>query len=300
MEFQKIDTKKWKGQYTVKVKVKDKNNALLTQNFIDFEVFNPRDLKAPRGRVALLDFNGKLKKFLQKNEVQTVDFNSRTPKNIPVLVSTHKAENEKELKHFERLLKFVESGGTAVFLDRLKDSVTAENTITPFTAKVHPSKGLWTCIPHIANDHPVFDGLQDSGFLRNTYENIMETGYFTINHIHKKILKDAHHTSAKYDKNISEFNVTNLKTDYKDNFYAPFVKNCPVQLAMKYVEEYDIKANNTKLVIGEIQGLYIKENLLEEDGFINLSKGAIAAINGLDGYTIPNLKQRFEYQRPII
>jgi beta-galactosidase len=169
---QKIDTKKWKGQYTVKVKVKDKNNALLTQNFIDFEVFNPRDLKAPRGRVALLDFNGKLKKFLQKNEVQTVDFNSRTPKNIPVLVSTHKAENEKELKHFERLLKFVESGGTAVFLDRLKDSVTAENTITPFTAKVHPSKGLWTCIPHIANDHPVFDGLQDSGFLRNTYENI--------------------------------------------------------------------------------------------------------------------------------
>ena len=88
------------------------------------------------------------------------------------MVSTHKAENEKELKHFERLLKFVESGGTAVFLDRLKDSVTIENTITPFTAKAHPSKGLWTCIPHIANDHPVFDGLQDSGFLRNTYENI--------------------------------------------------------------------------------------------------------------------------------
>ncbi len=69
---------------------------------------------------------------------------------------------------------------------------------------------------------------------------------------------------------------------------------------MKYLEEYDIKSNNTKLVIGEIQGLYIKENLLAEDGFINLSKGAIAAINGLDGYTIPDLKKRFEYQRPII
>ena len=68
---------------------------------------------------------------------------------------------------------------------------------------------------------------------------------------------------------------------------------------MKYIEEYDIKANNTKLIIGEIQGLYIEEHLLENDGFINLSKGAIATINGLDGYAIPNLKERMDYQRPI-
>ena len=169
---QKIDTKRWKGQYTINVIVKDKNDVLLTENFIDFEVFSTEDLKAPPFKVAVLDFNGKLKEFLQKNKVQTVDFEAKTPKNIPVLVSTHKVENEKELKHFERLLTFVESGGTAVFLDHLKDSITTENTITPFTARVHPSKGLWTCIPHIAKDHSVFDGLQDSGFLRNTYENI--------------------------------------------------------------------------------------------------------------------------------
>ena len=68
---------------------------------------------------------------------------------------------------------------------------------------------------------------------------------------------------------------------------------------MKYIEEYNIKANNTKLVVGEIQGLYIEDSLLENDGFINLSKGAIATINGLDGYAIPNLKERMDYQRPI-
>ena len=69
---------------------------------------------------------------------------------------------------------------------------------------------------------------------------------------------------------------------------------------MKYREEYDIKSNNTKLVIGEIQGLYVENNLLENDGFINLSKGNIATINGLNGYSIPNLKERFDYQRPSI
>jgi len=160
---------------------------------------------------------------------------------------------------------------------------------------------IFSSVIHLGSSPPLLGFiLRPTSVPRNTYENIMETGYFTINHIHEKILKDAHHTSAKYDKSISEFDVTDLETEYKNNFYAPFVKNCPIQLAMKYIEEYYIKANNTKLVIGEIQGLYIEENLLEDDGFINLSKGAIATINGLDGYSIPNLKERFEYQKPLI
>ncbi|RXP61925.1 flavin reductase [Lutibacter sp. HS1-25] len=175
------------------------------------------------------------------------------------------------------------------------------NLIATKAADNQANVAIFSSVTHIGSAPPLLGFfLRPTTVLRNTYENILETGYFTINHIHQKILKDAHHTSAKYDKNISEFDVTDLETDYKDNFYAPFVKNCPVQLAMKYVEEYDIKVNNTKLVIGEIQGLYIKENALEKDGFINLSNAAIATINGLDGYAIPNLKQRFEYQRPKI
>ena len=59
-------------------------------------------------------------------------------------------------------------------------------------------------------------------------------------------------------------------------FQAPFVKKAPVQMAMAYVEEYDIKANNTILVIGKIKGLFVDEELLENDGFINLSKADIS------------------------
>ena len=131
-------------------------------------------------------------------------------------------------------------------------------------------------------------------------KNNAEDIYDGLKKLKGSALKDAHHTSAKYERSISEFEVTNLETDYKDNFYAPFVKDCPIQLAMKYVEEYEIKANNTKLIIGEIQGLYIKDNLLQKDGFINLADGNIAAINGLDGYSIPTFKERLDYQRPKI
>jgi hypothetical protein len=69
---------------------------------------------------------------------------------------------------------------------------------------------------------------------------------------------------------------------------------------MTYVEEYPINANDTILLIGEIKDLYIADDLLEADGFVNLSKANVASINGLDGYSIPKLKTRLEYQRPKI
>jgi len=140
--------------------------------------------------------------------------------------------------------------------------------------------------------------LRPTTVMRNTYHNLKTTGAYTINHIFEDILVDAHHTSAKYDESISEFNVTDLEEDYKDNFLAPFVKGSPIQIAMRYVEEYPIKANNTILVVGKIEKLYIPDDLLEKDGFINLAKGNVATINGLDGYSIPSLKMRQDYQRP--
>ena len=97
---------------------------------------------------------------------------------------------------------------------------------------------------------------------------------------------------------ISEFDVTSLEYKYKDQFKAPFVKGAPIQIALKYQEEYFIHANSTILMIGMISGLYIDQKLLHDDGFVNLSDGRIAAINGPDGYAIPSLKQRFGYQRP--
>lgn len=164
-----------------------------------------------------------------------------------------------------------------------------------------PNVAIFSSVTHIGSN-PALLGffLRPTTVIRNTYENIKQTGYYTINHVHESVLTDAHHTSAKYDKSISEFEMTNLQEEYKDHYNVPFVKFAPIQMAMKYVEEYPIKANNTILLIGEIKDLYIADNLLEPDGFINLSKGKVATINGLDGYSVPCLKTRLAYQRPKI
>ncbi|RIA09411.1 flavin reductase (DIM6/NTAB) family NADH-FMN oxidoreductase RutF [Flavobacteriaceae bacterium MAR_2010_72] len=158
---------------------------------------------------------------------------------------------------------------------------------------------IFSSITHIGSSPPMLGFfLRPTTVVRNTYDNIKETGYYSINHVHQNVISDAHHTSAKYAKEISEFDSTNLKSDYKDGNDIPFLKDAPIQILMKLIEEYHIKANDTILVIGEIQELYIKELLLGDDGFINLSKGHVAAVNGLDGYCIPESPIRFEYQRP--
>ena len=160
---------------------------------------------------------------------------------------------------------------------------------------------VFSSVTHLGSNPPILGFiLRPTTVPRNTYKNIKETGFFTINHIHETILEDAHHTSAKYPEEISEFDVTNLESEYKDNFLAPFVKDSPVQLAMKFVEEYHIKTNDVYHIIGEVQQVYVKDSLLEEDGFINLSKGNVAAINGLDAYAVAKDNARFSYQRPKV
>jgi flavin reductase (DIM6/NTAB) family NADH-FMN oxidoreductase RutF len=158
---------------------------------------------------------------------------------------------------------------------------------------------VFSSVTHIGSNPPLLGFfLRPTTVLRHTYENIKETGKYTINHIHGAILEDAHHTSAKYDKAISEFDMTELQEEYKNGFSAPFVQDSPIQMAMSYVEEYPIRANNTILVIGEVETLYVPDKTIDKDGFINLSKAQIATINGLDGYAVPELKTRLDYQRP--
>jgi flavin reductase (DIM6/NTAB) family NADH-FMN oxidoreductase RutF len=135
---------------------------------------------------------------------------------------------------------------------------------------------------------------------RDTYKNIRETGFFTVNHITVDMIADAHHTSANYELGISEFNKTNLEEEYKNDIEIPFVKGSPVQLYCKYLTEYQIQENDTIHVIASVENLFFDQNLQHEDGWLQLDKGNVIAINGLDGYCLPKLVDRFEYARKDI
>jgi flavin reductase (DIM6/NTAB) family NADH-FMN oxidoreductase RutF len=132
---------------------------------------------------------------------------------------------------------------------------------------------------------------------RDTYKNIKETHFFTVNHISVDMIEDSHHTSANYKSDVSEFDKTNLEEEYKIGLEVPFVKNSPVQLYCKYLNEYYIKENDTIHIIASIEHLFFDDNLQHKDGWLQLDKGNIVSINGLDGYCLPKLVDRFEYAR---
>ena len=158
---------------------------------------------------------------------------------------------------------------------------------------------VFSSVTHLGSKPPTLGFiLRPTTVPRDTYKNIKDTGIFTINHIHQDIIEDAHHTSAKYPKEVSEFDMTGLEEEFKGNFKAPFVKGAPVQMSMKFIEEVYVPSNDVMLIVSQIQELYIDDALLQEDGLINLSKGNVAAINGLDTYAIPQFNKQLSYQRP--
>ncbi len=158
---------------------------------------------------------------------------------------------------------------------------------------------IFSSVIHLGSNPPLLGFiLRPTTIPRNTYDNLKKTGFFTVNHVHTNSIAAAHHTSAKYDGIISEFDKTQLISEYKKDFFAPFVSGCPVQIACEYVNDYFIEENECLLVVGKIKHLFCNETMLQEDGFIQLEKGNVVAINGLDGYALPNLLQREAYARP--
>ena len=158
---------------------------------------------------------------------------------------------------------------------------------------------IFSSITHLGSNPPLVGFvLRPTTVPRDTYKNIKETGVFTVNHIHESIIEDAHHTSAKYPTEISEFDQTNLEPEFKGDFDAPYVKNARISFGCKFQNEYEIKENETLLIVSEIVEIHIDEEVLEEDGWVRLDNAKTVAINGLDGYALPQLLERFSYARP--
>lgn len=173
------------------------------------------------------------------------------------------------------------------------------NLIATESAEGATNVAVFSSVTHLGSNPPLLGFiLRPATVPRHTYENIVASKKYSINHIYREIIEDAHHTSAKYPQEVSEFDVTNLEVEYKNDAKIPFVKGCNVQVAMEYVEEYHIKANDTILIVGKIIDLFVEDAVLKDDGFINLAEAETATINGLDAYAVPSKNLRLSYQRP--
>ena len=133
---------------------------------------------------------------------------------------------------------------------------------------------------------------------RDTYNNIKKNRMFTVNQVNEAIYKDAHHTSAKYDALTSEFEKTGLTEEFLDNFKVPYVAESSIKIGCEFVNEYNIEENGCLLIIGAIKHIYINEEIVSKDGWIQLDKANTISSVGLDGYALPKVIDRLAYAKP--
>jgi flavin reductase (DIM6/NTAB) family NADH-FMN oxidoreductase RutF len=173
------------------------------------------------------------------------------------------------------------------------------NLIATISNEGKTNVAVFSSVTHLGSDPALISfTLRPTTVPRHTFKNIKEYGYFSINHITAEQITDAHHTSAAYPEEISEFDQTNLEPVYHNDCPVPFVKGSPVKLLCKYLNEYLIQENGCLLVVASIEAVFYEEELLTSDHWLQLDKGKIVAINGLDGYALPELLERFPFARP--
>lgn len=145
---------------------------------------------------------------------------------------------------------------------------------------------IFSSVVHLGADPALLAFIQRPvvGEQGHTYKNILQNGYYTINHIHRDFVEKAHATSAKFDPLTSEFDACGLNAEWLDGFPAPFVLESQVKIGMRFVQEIPIALNNTVMVIGQIEHLYIAERAIQDNGQVALDQVAGVCISGLECY----------------
>lgn len=158
---------------------------------------------------------------------------------------------------------------------------------------------IFSSVTHLGSNPPLLGFvLRPHTVMRNTFENLKETGFFTVNHVNADMIKPAHQSSAKYPGGVSEFGETGLTEEFKEGFKAPFVEESRIKIGCRFVNEYFLKENECRFITGAMEQIYLSDEIVSEDGFINLEEAGTVAATGLDGYALPKILDRFSYAQP--
>lgn len=160
-------------------------------------------------------------------------------------------------------------------------------------AEGHTNLAPFSSVTHLGSN-PTLIGLVSRPDLveRHTLSNILATNSYTINHVHPGILEQAHHCSARYPRETSEFAATGLTPHFEEGVAAPFVAESLLRFALLLEETVSIESNGTLLIIGRVILAQLPEHHLGKDGSIDLTALGSLASTALDTY--------FELGVPVI
>ena len=158
---------------------------------------------------------------------------------------------------------------------------------------------IFNSLMHIGANPPLYGILnRPDSVQRDTLQNIIETKEYTLNFVRATDYEKAHQTSARYEKDVSEFKEVGFEEEFIDGCAAPFVKEALVKIAMRLEEIIPIPLNGTQLIVGSIVQVELKDGLVGQDGFVSLSDEETLLCQGLDAYFIASPIGRLPYAKP--
>lgn len=136
------------------------------------------------------------------------------------------------------------------------------------------------------------------GTERHTLDNILETGWYTLNGMTPGMTQRGHHTSARFTREQSEFEACGLDAFWQSPVEAPFVAESPLKIGLKLAEHHPLEINGTQLLIGSVETLEFDKAAHREDGTLDLHALDLVAAVGLDAYHSVDSGQRYSYAKP--
>ncbi len=177
--------------------------------------------------------------------------------------------------------------------------VKALNLVGTRDAEGRENLAIFNSIFHVGANPPYLGMVvRPDSVDRHTWQNIQATGSYTLNAVGADFYAKAHQTSARYDKQTSEFDAVGLNPEYRDGVIAPFVAESAIKIGLELQEFQRVACNGTLIVIGKVVYVEINQALITEDGSVDLVKAQSVGSIGLDGYVDLSWIDRLSYAKP--
>ena len=144
---------------------------------------------------------------------------------------------------------------------------------------------IFSSVVHIGSKPPMLGLITrpETDPPKDTYKNIQDSEFYTINHVSRDFIEQAHYTSAKLPQGESEFERMKIEEEFIDDFHAPFVKKSSVKMGMKHFQSIPLP-NGCLFVIGSVELLVVPDEAINDLGQLDLSLYACTGISGLNSY----------------
>lgn len=165
-------------------------------------------------------------------------------------------------------------------------------------AQGHTNVSPVSSVVHVGANPPLMGLLLRPDVVpRHTLANMEATGAFTLNHVSEAIYRQAHQASARYPREVSEFEAVGLTPRY-GQLRAPYVAESPVQIGLVVQERLRIMANQTLFIVGRVVEVWLPAEALRPDGFLDPALAGSLAGAALDGYYRGERVARLSYAKP--